>query len=460
MTTNEAQDAPPLGESISGRQARQRVPRTSHGDWVPAASRADPLELLAQSAIGRLNALIPIRNARMAESPFAFFRGSAVVMAADLAETPTTGFMVQACGDAHCMNFGGYATPERNLIFDLNDFDETLRGPWEWDVKRLITSLVLAARHNGFKQRHQHIAAIAALQSYRQRIAALAAEPALNIWYARLDAVGILADAKSPQTKKQRSTIATDASTASVEAAVKKFTQIENGKRRFIEQPPELFHSAATDRYGFDVEQIFATYEESLRDDVRILFSRYRLIDHAIKVVGVGSVGTRCAVGLFQARDGDELILQIKEATPSVLEKYLPSSPYKNHGERVVQGQRLAQSASDVFLGWATSGDHDFYIRQFKDMKTSADIESAGPGELEEYATYCAWALAAAHARSGDSVAIAGYVGTGSIFDRAMLRFSVAYAEQAEADHAKLLRAIADNKVEALEEESVVAVAV
>ena len=411
------------------------MPRASHATWVPPADR-DPLALLDANAKGRLRELIPLRNERIDETPFTFFRGSAIIMAADLAGTPVSGLTVQAGGDAHCLNFGGFATPERNLIFDLNDFDETYPGPWEWDVKRLVTSILLAGRQNGFKERSCRIAALSAAEGYRTRMNELALRPALDIFYTRLDAEKILDAARNVAVRGRRNRIADEAATASVYAAVARFTEGAGAERRFKEQPPVLFHSAETDRAGFDVEAIFATYARTLRPDVRALFDRYRLIDHAIKVVGVGSVGTRCGVGLFAADDDDLLILQVKEARESVLAPYLGRIHFDNQGERVVRGQRLMQAASDVFLGWASSGDHDYYVRQFKDMKASADLAAADQYQLREYAHWCAWALATAHARSGDGAAIAGYLGRRSTFDRALLSFAHTYAEQVARDHA------------------------
>ncbi|GAC1660189.1 MAG: DUF2252 domain-containing protein [Candidatus Elarobacter sp.] len=385
----------------------------------------------------------------MEETPFTFFRGSATIMAADLASSPVSGIMVQAGGDAHCLNFGGFATPERNLIFDLNDFDETLPGPWEWDVKRLLTSILLAGRQNGFKERSCEIAALAAAQSYRTRMNELATWPALDVFYARLDATKILDAARNEVTRGRRDRIADEAATASVHAAVERFTEVAGGARRFKEEPPILFHSSETDRAGFDIEEIFTRYAETLGPDVRALFNRYTLVDHAIKVVGVGSVGTRCGVGLFATHDDDMMILQVKEADTSVLERHLAASPFKNQGERVVRGQRLMQAASDVFLGWASSGDHDFYVRQFKDMKASADLDAADQYQLREYAHWCAWALATAHARSGDAAAIAGYIGKRETLDRALLMFAREYAAQAERDHAAFVAAIDDGEVKA-----------
>jgi len=427
----------------AGKALRREVPRASHAVWTPAPDR-DPLGLLDRVSRGRLPQLLPLRDERMEETPFTFFRGSAIIMAADLASTPRSGLMVQACGDAHCLNFGGFATPERNLIFDLNDFDETLPGPWEWDVKRLVTSVLLAGRQNGFKERDCEIAALSACEGYRTRMNELALKPALDVFYARLDAENILRAARNAAARRRRDRIADEAATASVHAAVERFTEVVDGRRRFKDDPPILFHSAETDRAGFDLEAIFVDYAETLAPDVRALFDRYILIDHAIKVVGVGSVGTRCGVGLFAADDGDQLILQVKEARRSVLEPYAEKSTFANQGERVVRGQRLMQAASDVFLGWASSGEHDFYVRQFKDMKASADLEAADRYQLREYAHWCAWALATAHARSGDAAAIAGYIGRRTTLDRALLAFANTYAEQVEQDHAAFRTVVAE----------------
>ena len=439
---------------VEGKRRRTDVPRSSHAVWVPAPDR-DPVAQVDAAAGGRLSALVPLRNARMEETPFTFFRGTAMIMAADLASSPVSGITVQACGDAHCLNFGGFATPERNLIFDLNDFDETLPGPWEWDLKRLVTSVLLAGRQREFKERSCEIAALAAAQAYRTRMADLAASPALDVFYARLDAAKILASARDVAIRMRRNRIADEAATASVHAAVERFTEVVAGVRRFKEEPPILFHSSETERAGFDIEEIFVNYAETLGPDVRALFDRYTLLDHAIKVVGVGSVGTRCGVGLFSAGDDDMLILQVKEARPSVLERYLTPSGFANQGERVVRGQRLMQAASDVFLGWASSGDRDFYVRQFKDMKASADLDAADQYQLREYAHWCGWALATAHARSGDAAAIAGYIGKRETLDRALLAFARDYAEQVEKDHAAFVAAIDQGEVEAVASPSV-----
>ncbi len=372
----------------------------------------------------------------MRESPFTFYRGAAGIMAADLAATPRTGLTVQCCGDAHALNFGGFATPERRLIFDVVDFDETAPGPWEWDLKRLVTSFVLAARDRRLRERDGRIAAIAAARAYRTRLRDLATLPALDVFYTRLDATKILDEAMSAATQRRRKRIADESATETIHAVFEKFTEEVDGRRRFIEREPDLFHSRETDRPGFAIEEILEGYVTTLSPEMRFLLGRYVLVDHAIKVVGVGSVGTRCAIALCMADDHDPLILQVKEAVPSVLETVFPLPVSMSAGERVVRGQRLMQSASDAFLGWGSSGSHDFYVRQFKDMKASANLADATAADLQEYAQYCGWALAAAHARSGDAAAIAGYIGRSDAFDRALLGFAIAYAEQSERDYA------------------------
>ena len=425
---------------------RKRVPRTSHAHWTPLAGRSEPCEILAAAAVGRLPQLVPIRNARMATSPFMFFRGAAPVMAADLATTANIGLRVQACGDAHCANFGAYATPERRLVFDVNDFDETLPGPWEWDLKRLAVSLVLAARSRGLKERDGSTAVLAAMRSYRVNMTRFAAMPALDVWYTRLDTSAVV-ERSSPADRRRRLAMAQEAREKTNRAALEKITSLVDGRRHFNEEPPLLYHPSNDDDGGFDIDAIVGSYAQSLPPDVRVLFERYRLIDHAIKVVGVGSVGTRCAVALFAADDDDALVLQIKEANASVLERYLEPSMYRNHGERVVRGQQLMQSASDIFLGWGSSGEHDYYVRQLKDMKASVDIDLLDSYELREYAHFCAEALAMSHARSGDAATISGYVGKTDRFDKAIVQFAQAYADQTEHDHEGFVGAIEAGRV-------------
>lgn len=418
-----------------GQSRRHDAPRKSHAAFEPQARTFDPVELLKSVTEQRLQYLVPLRDARMVDTPFTYFRGAAVVMAADLAGTPNSGLRVQACGDAHCLNFGGFASPERNLLFDVNDFDETLPGPWEWDLKRLVTSIVIAGQDNGLKKRGVRDAARATARAYRYRMYELAALPALDVWYMRLDATRILNEAKNFAARKRRTKLAEQVATDSIRAAVEKLTEGAGRDRRFKDDPPVQFHSPETDERGFDVPHILAEYRKTLAPDIRALLDRYTLIDHAVRVVGVGSVGTRCALALFAADDHDPLLLQIKQATPSVLAAYAGPSEYANEGERVVRGQRLMQAASDAFLGWSSSGDFDFYVRQFKDMKASANLDNVDRGQLRVYGRYCAFALAAAHARSGDAAAIAGYMGRSDVFDRAVVDFGEAYATQNALDY-------------------------
>ncbi len=426
-----------------GKALRETVPRERHELFEPGSYQRDPVELLAGVAESRIQYLVPLRDARMADTAFTYFRGAAVVMAADLAHTPDTGIMVQACGDAHCLNFGGFASPERNLLFDVNDFDETLPGPWEWDLKRLVTSIVIAGRDNGLRKRDIRATAEAVAAAYRGRMRTLAAMPALDVWYARLDATEILEKAKSFAAKRRTSKIAEQVATDSIRDAVDKLTVGHGADRRFIDDPPVLFHSSAIDKAGFDVDHILERYRSTLVPEMQFLFDRYEVIDRAIKVVGVGSVGTRCAIVLLAADDHDPLLIQVKEAVASVLEPYVKPSAYEHHGERVVRGQRLMQTASDAFLGWASSGINDFYVRQFKDMKASANLDGVGVTQLSVYGRYCAHALAAAHARSGDAAAIAGYLGGSDVFDCAIVRFAEAFADQNEIDYARFKAQVA-----------------
>ncbi len=434
--------------AAAGKALRATVPRDAHADPAFAADRPDANVLLADVARHRLHELVPLRNARMADSPFTFFRGAAVVMANDLARTPNCGIRVQACGDAHCLNFGGYASPERNLLFDVNDFDETLPGPWEWDLKRLVTSIVIAGRANGLRKRDVRVAAGDTVEAYRTRIRDLATLPALDVWYTRLDATHILEEAKSLAARRARTKIAEQVATDSIRETVNKLTTGNGMQRRFKDEPPGLFHSDRTDTRSFDVERILEGYRETLRDDIRTLLDRYTFVDTAIKVVGVGSVGTRCAIVLYAADDHDPLLLQIKEAVPSVLEAHLEPSAYANHGERVVRGQRLMQTASDTFLGWSSSGKRDYYVRQYKDMKSSANLDRVDAGQLTLYARYCAYALAMSHARSGDGAGIAGYLGASDAMDEALTAFAEAYADRNERDYAHFLDAIERGEIE------------
>jgi uncharacterized protein (DUF2252 family) len=437
------------------RAARRAVPRGSHADWKPAPDRPDPVDLLETQARDRIQELMPIRYARMMASPFAFMRGSAIVMAQDLASTPKTGIQTQLCGDAHLLNFGAYASPERALLFDLNDFDETLPGPWEWDVKRLAASFVVAGRDNGFDTADCREAAQASVASYRQRMAEFSEMGELEVWYSRVgeeDIGGLLSGAKARKTtsKKLSKTLRKARSRDSLQA-LSKLTRVVDGRRVINDDPPLLVRVLEGDEIRVQVNAILESYKRTLQEDRRHLLDRYRFVDTARKVVGVGSVGTRAYVVLLEGRDQDDpLFLQVKEAGPSILESYVESNTYEQHGHRVVAGQRLMQAASDIFLGWfrGTEG-RDFYWRQLRDMKGSADIEGMSSDELIIYGGLCGWALARAHARSGDRVQIAAYLGKSDRFDRSVADFAVAYADQNERDHAALCAAVKAGRVEA-----------
>jgi uncharacterized protein (DUF2252 family) len=452
-----------------GRQTRKRVPRRTHGEWrLRSSEDRDPVEILQEQAAARVPELVPIRYGRMLSSEFAFYRGAAAILAADLATTPSTGLNVQLCGDAHLANFGGFAAPDRSLVFDINDFDETLPGPFEWDLKRLVASFVVAARDRRFSSGSGEEVARAAALSYRTSIAEFAEIGRLDLWYLRLDTDqlerrwGGAADAQTLQRfhhtlrKARRKTSA---------RAFSRYTSVgADGRLRPISNPPlvvpleELLDGERLDQARNLIRLAFDRYVSTLSDELQYLLSCYRIVGFARKVVGVGSVGTRCWILLLVGReDGlDDLVLQFKEAGPSVLEKHLHSSAYANHGRRVVEGQRLIQSASDILLGWDRAinidGEtHDFYIRQMWDGKVSADIEEMDVGALTIYAQICGWTLARAHARSGDARAIAGYLGSGDVFDKALARFAVAYADQNEADYLALKQAVSDGRVVASE---------
>jgi uncharacterized protein (DUF2252 family) len=429
----------------AGRALRDGVPRSRHSAWTALPDR-DPLAILESTCCGRLAALVPLRNARMAESPFAFYRGAADVMAADLAGTPVTGLRVQLSGDAHCLNFGAFATAERRLIFDVTDFDETAPGPWEWDLKRLAVSLVLAARSIKLKDANATIAVIAAARSYRLKMLEFAAATALDIWYARIDAASVVLDS-SPDYRRHQKQLADSAHAHSMRAAIDKLTERAGSARRFRDDPPLLFHPNGEQDSEFALERVLGSYTESLTPEVRVLFNRYQLVDYAIKVVGVGSIGTRCSVALLQADVDDALILQIKQASRSVLERHTGETGFANHGERVVRGQRLMQRASDVLLGWGTSGTYDFYARQFSDKKGAVNLAALDGFGLREYAHMCGWTLARAHARSGDAAQIAGYLGKADTFDKALVRFATLYADQVEGDFASFCAAADAGKI-------------
>ena len=461
-----------------GMEARDRTPPSSHTGWMPSGDRPDPVGLLEAQNVTREPDLVPVRHGRMLVSPFTFYRGAATIMAADLDGTPTAGLQVQLCGDAHLSNFGAFASPERRLLFDLNDFDETLPGPFEYDVKRMAASFTVAARHNGFSNKDARAATQASVAAYREAMAGFAAMGTLAIWYAHLDEDQLLSGVQSVATEAKKASKKTakaakqagknlrkgaaKARTRDSLQALSKLGERVDGQYRIVSQPPIVVPArelAAT--YGLSRDQMervireqFRAYRATLRDDQRRLLERFQVVDMARKVVGVGSVGTRAFIVLLQGRDQqDPLFLQVKEATASVLEGHLRKSRYKQHGERVVRGQRMMQAASDIFLGW-TKGVEDnryFYWRQLRDMKGSAEVETMTPLGLGLYAGICGWTLARAHARSGDPVAIAAYLGEDDQFDRSITDFSQRYADQNELDYKAFADAIQSGRLQALE---------
>ena len=390
----------------------------------------------------------------MVQSPFAFYRGSAALMAADLAHTPNTGLRVQACGDAHLQNFGGFATPERNVIFDINDFDETLPAPWEWDLKRLAASVVIAGRHLGLRESQSARASRATVRSYREHIADYSSMRALEVWYDRIDIERLLAGAPDETTRRRLEQRIDKARARTI--AEHDFPKLagQYGSTPLIKDDrPLIFHPSAEEASDLrkQFSEKFALYRETLNPSIRPLFDRFYFCDLAIKVVGVGSVGTRCSIALFLAADDDPLFLQMKEARASVLEPYAGKSVYPNHGQRVVVGQRMMQSASDIFLGWTrASGGVDVYVRQLRDMKISAVVEGWDFDTLRAYSRICAWALARAHARTGDAAMISGYMGSGRTFDDAICEFSVDYADQTTTDHRAFAKAIREGRIQAV----------
>ena len=436
----------------AGKRLRDTVPRASQALWKRHKDRADPLDLLHASDAGRQPGLAPIRYGRMLQTPFTFYRGSASVMAADLATTPTTNVHVQACGDCHLLNFGGFATPERSINFDINDFDETLPAPWEWDVKRLVASFVLAARSNGLSDAAGRDAAVACARSYRERLREVAEMSPLEAWYESISAedfIGMLDDPDLQKRVKRRieKTQGQDGS----ELDYPKLAEMVGGQVQIKDQPPLIFHPdvAHVEGYREAVDQALATYRESLSDDRKVLLDRYRLVDVAMKVVGIGSVGRYCSIGLFMSSSNQPLFLQFKEAVPSVLEPYAGKSLYGHAGQRVVQGQRLMQASSDIFLGWTTGlRGNDLYVRQLRDAKIKPLVETFNRGMLELYGKACGWALARAHGRAGHPWLITGYLGSSDAFDSAMGEFAIAYADQTERDHAALKAAVSAGRIE------------
>ncbi|HST42786.1 MAG TPA: DUF2252 domain-containing protein [Conexibacter sp.] len=446
-----------------GRAARAEVPRRAHATWSAPADRRSPLELLEQQAQTRVPELVPIRYGRMLVSPFTFYRGAAYVMAADLAGLPRTPLQTQLCGDAHLSNFGGYAAPDRDLVFDVNDFDETLPGPFEWDVKRLVTSFAVAGRDRGLDDAQRAVVNRAVSRAYREAIARYAAMGELELWYSRISVDALLeqiaAVASAKQLKRAQKNVA-KARTKDSMRALAKLTETVDGRLRIRSAPPvvvatrDLFAPAQQAELHDSLDAMLQSYRETLSHDRRRLLERYRYVDSARKVVGVGSVGTRAWIVLLLGRNGDPLFLQLKEAEPSVLEPFLGASEFGNHGERVVQGQRLTQAANDIMLGWlrvagVDGRDHDYYVRQLWDEKGSALVELMDATALEEYAKVCGEALARAHARAGDALPIAHYLGRSDSFDRALASFAEAYADQNERDYAEMQAAVAAGTIRA-----------
>ena len=490
---------PSLDERLNqGQAARDRISPSSHAGWSPAADRPDPVGLLEQQDRTREPDLVPVRHGRMMVSPFTFYRGAAKIMAVDLKDTPVAGLGTQLCGDAHLSNFGMFASPERRLVFDLNDFDETLPGPFEYDVKRMAASFLVAGRNNGFAKADARAAAMASVAAYREAMAEFAQMPTMDIWYAHFDedrfktviqdalaaetsvavkkekdkdkkAKAAKKDQKDPKQAKVAKEAARRAEKNLAKAhtrdslqALSKLAELVDGQYRIVSQPPVIVPSrdlAAT--FGLSLDQVmpalhdqFRAYRDTLPDDRRKLLERFQIVDAARKVVGVGSVGTRAFIVLLEGRDAhDPLFLQIKEATASVLEASLPRSRYRQHGERVVQGQRMMQAASDIFLGWTKGLDtsRHFYWRQLRDMKGSALVELMAPATLRYYAQMCGWTLARAHARAGDPVAMASYLGRDDAFDRSITDFSERYADQNEQDYEQFVKAIRSGRLEATE---------
>lgn len=436
-----------------GKSLRARVSRDAHAPWPQPGPQRDPIAVLEQTNQDRLPELIPIRYGRMLQSPFAFLRGSAALMAADLATLPTIGVQVQACGDCHLFNFGLFATPERNLVFDLNDFDETHPAPWEWDLKRLVSSIVIAGRENDVDDGESAEAVVACVRSYREHLREYSRMSPLEVWYSRLDMESIIEMAPDEKAKERRQALADKARERIIDHVFPRIVTSVGGRPRIVDQPPILYHPELEDFQAI-VQESLEDYRASLSDECRILFDRYRFEDAAVKVVGIGSVGTRCLIGLFFSEDNHPLLLQFKEARRSVLEPHTRKSAYDNQGQRVVMGQRLTQSSSDIFLGWVRGrSGRDFYVRQLRDMKMAFPVEGFSGVQMKRYGEVCGWTVARTHAKSGQGTTISGYLGKGDAFDQAMTRFALAYADQTEKDHEALVEAVRSGRVRALVEE-------
>ncbi len=454
----------PAERAARGKTARAEVPRASHAEFDPGPDRPDPVALLAEQAKTRLPELVPVRYGRMMVSPFTYYRGAALPMASDLATTPVSGLAVQACGDAHLSNFGIFGSAERRLVFDVNDFDETLPGPWEWDVKRLAASLEVAGRDNGFADKERRDIVTATAAGYRQAMRSFAGMTNLDVWYARADIDQLRAELDAQMKARQRKALdkgIAKARTRDSMQEVAKLTHLVDGRPRIIADPPllvpaEQLAESPQDFATFlsQINDLIAKYRRTMETDRRYLLEQYDYCDLARKVVGVGSVGTRCWIVLMLGRDdSDPLFLQVKEAEESVLSRFVGASKYANQGQRVVAGQRLMQAASDIFLGWVhivaglDGRERDFYVRQLRDWKLSLDISVMVPDGMRQYGQLCGWTLARAHARSGDRIAIASYLGNGDVFDKAIAQFAVAYADQNEKDHDALVDAVKSGRI-------------
>jgi uncharacterized protein (DUF2252 family) len=435
-----------------GKAMRDKCPRSSHAAWKPPQDRPDPVRLIETSNEGRIAELIPLRHGRMLQSPFTFYRGGALNMAVDLADTPATGYRVQTCGDAHLGNFRCFATPERRVIFDIHDLDETLPAPWEWDIKRLAASFVLVCRTNSFSEKRAQEAVLTCARSYREHMAEFSKMRALKVWYASFEAEELFATIKDEDIRSgAQKRLAKAKAVCAFEDDFPKLAETSNGRPTLKDNPPILYHHLERGEKEFyaTIANTFALYRESLTDDRRVLLDRFHLKDMAIRVVGVGSVGTVCSVALLMAGAKDPLFLQVKEARPSVLEAFAGKSIYTNHGQRVVQGHRLMQSASDIFLGWTQekSGRH-FYVRQLRDVKIKFRVEQFPPAKTIQFADWCGRTLARAHSRSGEPAVISGYLGKADTFDRAIAAFAIAYADQVERDYECFTKAVHDGKLE------------
>ena len=438
----------------AGKELRQQVPREKHAGWTAPKNRPDPIDLLIKSNETRLPDLVPIKYARMLTSAFAFLRGSAAVMACDLSSTPQTGIRVQACGDCHLMNFGAFATPEQQLIFDINDFDETLPAPWEWDLKRLAASFAVAGKYINLNRRDSRAASESAVRSYRKSMAKYSQMRALDIWYDHVDVEQLIEGLPDREWQRRwRQRIAKERARSVIEHDFPKLAAHRGKRPRIRDNPPLIYH--LPDEENSEYQKFVTTshdqYLKSLAPHYRTLIERYKLADIAMKVVGVGSVGTLCMIALLMASDDDPLFLQVKEADASVLEPYAGASEYQNHGQRVVVGQRYMQAASDMLLGWAHGPDRgrDFYVRQLRDMKMSVIMEAMDRDSLKYYARVCGHVLARAHARSADPAMIAGYMGNSSVFDEAVVEFAMEYSAQTDRDHESLAEAVRKGRIQA-----------